>query len=146
MIWSSGKILELMIRSMISRQQLSSQTRLFSHAWKNPQEIEDSIQGVIKLYRFALASRGITYEFKNLIDRRNLGRRRSSSQKSFSANWEMFLQALFHPIANAVKFSKDQGHIVIQVELRELPDSNDHELLHVSILDNGVGIHPEDKK
>ena len=35
---------------------------------------------------------------------------------------------------------------MIQVELKKLEDNSDHALLHVSILDNGVGIHPEDKK
>lgn len=67
LIWSSGKILEYTIRSMISRQLLNEDNRLIQRAWKTGNEVEKSIYEVIRPLRPQMEDRDISVIFKNLL-------------------------------------------------------------------------------
>ena len=59
------------------------------------------------------------------------------------ANWEIFAQALFHPVVNAIKFNKRGGKIIITLSAKQLDDKL---FLVCCIRDEGTGISPEDIK
>lgn len=96
-IWSSGKILEFTIRSIISRQQYGEDNVMIQRTGKTAEEIEASISEVIDPFRLQMSQNGIEFELQNKI---------KDTQDEYLANWEMVNQALFHPMVNAVKFNK----------------------------------------
>lgn len=57
------------------------------------------------------------------------------------ANWDLFSQALFHPIVNAVKYSRRYG--VIHVTLTLTKRHENQAYLNCKVEDNGVGIARE---
>lgn len=71
----------------------------------------------------------------------------------YLANWDMLAQALFHPIANAVKFNRRSGDIKVVLKLLRKEqkldadandDDNDNEArLCCEIEDEGFGMTPE---
>ena len=67
LVWSSGKILELTIRSIISRQLLTEDNRMIQRTWKTREEIEQSILEVIKPMRLQMDDKLILLELKNLL-------------------------------------------------------------------------------
>lgn len=58
-IWSSGKILELTIKSMINRQRFSDKNRMLTPTTKNCIQIEAAIKEVIEPFVLQLRSRKI---------------------------------------------------------------------------------------
>ena len=63
-----------------------------------------------------------------------------SNYKMYLANWEMFNQAIFHPMVNAVKFNKSGGSIKVQLSAKE---SEKYAFIQCMIRDEGIGIAPE---
>lgn len=51
-------------------------------------------------FRLQMAQALIKFQLNNKI---------RDSEDRYLANWDMFIQALFHPLVNAVKFNKRNG-------------------------------------
>ena len=61
----------------------------------------------------------------------------------YLANWEMLIQALFHPMVNAVKFNKLGGRIKLSLAIKA---SERFTILECILRDEGIGIPPENLK
>lgn len=59
----------------------------------------------------------------------------------FIADWEIFQQALFHPLVNAVKFNKPGGQIDITLCLNR---KDENMFIECKVQDTGRGIAEED--
>jgi signal transduction histidine kinase len=62
-----------------------------------------------------------------------------NDDKMIFADGERIFQALYNVISNAIKFTPDQGKIVVNGKSYD-------EFLELIIIDNGVGINPEKQK
>ena len=105
LIWSSSKILEYTIQSMISRQTLAQDNRVIKRSAKSRKDIEEAIQQLVAPFQTQMKSRQLEYVFNNNIP--------FGANEAYLANWDMLEQAVFHPLVNAIKFNKVGGTVRI---------------------------------
>lgn len=70
-IWSSSKMLEFLIRSIISRQQFEDESTTLRQSSKSASEIEASIRKVLAPFSLQMSQAGINLEFSNKIAQDN---------------------------------------------------------------------------
>lgn len=68
----------------------------------------------------------------------------SRDDRSYLANWDVFSQALFHPIVNAVKFNKQRGSISLKISMHDIDFRQ--AFLRCEVKDTGLGIAPAKMK
>ena len=101
-------------------------------------EIEEAVNEVVEPLKLQIKTLKLTLEVVNKI-----GNDSARMASSFSADWKLFGQALFHPLVNAIKFNKPGGKIVITLKVKRL-EGGDY--VKCRIKDEGIGIAPEDIK
>lgn len=134
LVWSSGKMLEFIIRSIISRQQYQDRNVIVKRSTKSAKEIEQSLQKVIAPFTYQMTRQKIKFKFINDI----IAARGADSL--YVANWDLLNQAVFYPIANAIKFNKMGGTVNFTLSMKEIDARSAY--LQCAIEDSGVGIAP----
>ncbi len=84
-----------------------------------------------------IESKAIKYEVINAIEEQVEDE--SVTKHLYLADWEMFKQAVFHPIVNAVKHNRYKGSIKVKFKLVHKGINSCY--LEVSIKDSGYGIN-----
>jgi len=59
---------------------------------------------------------------------------------------DRFVQVMTNLISNAIKFSPEDGKIIINAETFRSDEDNAQEMVKISIIDEGKGVSPEDQK
>ena len=82
-MWSSGKILEYTIKSIISRQQYNEENRVIPRTYMTRKEIVESIDDVIAPFKRQMDSKSVTCEVVNSIPEV------AELDEFYLANWDL---------------------------------------------------------
>lgn len=92
-----------------------------------------------KMFDLKVALEEIIFWIKPLCEDKNLNLEVDVPQNLLiKGDQDLIMQALLNPIENAVKFSPQNGKIIIKAYVRE------NQRINIFIRDEGPGVHPED--
>ena len=108
-VWSNSKLLELLTISQLDYMKLQSQESYHYKISEKPLKVE--IAEFLLPFRKMIADRQIQLKLKVLPG--------MNESTRFCLAWRVYKSILYHIVYNAIKFSKNQGKIGIQITYAE---------------------------